>query len=312
MSGGAQAAVFFEPIRLLAASCASSADFARSFGTEAACEAWLKARRWPRGCACPRCGRDCWWSTERRGYVCPGCRKFQSLTAGTVLEGTRKPLHKWFQALFLVVQRGVNARTLQREIGLTYKVAWTWGHKLRWLLGPHAVPAEVRPHERAHVRYDAERSWNGPRPTLPHPETPGPCGCTRLLERDWFWENEMTEEEDATRLLKKYAAGHSYFKLWPLALPPADAPHRMDVFAHWELLATYWGSVSERHLRVYLDELAFRFNRRRRSIDESFLLVVDGFSGGGTRTYKQIVARAEPTGHPLSIFSDRGDRSRSP
>ena len=57
-----------------------------------------------------------------------------SLTAGTVFEGTRKPLRMWFLAMWFVTSQknGVSALGLQRVLGLgSYETAWTWLHKLR-------------------------------------------------------------------------------------------------------------------------------------------------------------------------------------
>jgi transposase-like protein len=56
------------------------------------------------------------------------------LTAGTVFEGTRKPLRMWFLAMWFVTSQknGVSALGLQRVLGLgSYETAWTWLHKLR-------------------------------------------------------------------------------------------------------------------------------------------------------------------------------------
>ena len=65
---------------------------------------------------------------------CRACRKKTSLTAGTIFEGTRKPLRTWFLAMWFVTSQknGVSALGLQRELGLgSYETAWTWLHKLR-------------------------------------------------------------------------------------------------------------------------------------------------------------------------------------
>ena len=56
------------------------------------------------------------------------------MTAGTIFEGTRKPLRLWFQAMWYVTNQkhGVSALGLQRILGLgSYQTAWAWLHKLR-------------------------------------------------------------------------------------------------------------------------------------------------------------------------------------
>ena len=65
---------------------------------------------------------------------CRACRRETSVTAGTIFEGTRKPLRTWFLAMWFVTSQknGVSALGLQRALGLgSYETSWTWLHKLR-------------------------------------------------------------------------------------------------------------------------------------------------------------------------------------
>jgi hypothetical protein len=86
---------------------------------------------------------------------------------------------------------------------------------------------------------------------------------------------------------------------------PEDAPPTADAFATWELLGTYSGSVSEKHLRGYLDELTFRRNHALRPLAERFLTIARALAETAPRSYRQIAARPPATGRPLSIFSWR-------
>ena len=113
----------FLDVLTLAQACRSEAEFEAEFGTEERCQRWWIERRWPRGFECPRCQSSGRFCRKRWGFECRRCRKFTSLVVGTSLEGTKKPLRKWFEAIYLITQRGVNARTLQRELRLTYKSA---------------------------------------------------------------------------------------------------------------------------------------------------------------------------------------------
>ena len=83
---------------------------------------------------CPSCcGTDA-WPTARGQLRCNRCQRQTSVTAGTIFEGTRKPLRLWFQAMWYVTNQkhGVSALGLQRILGLgSYQTAWAWLHKLR-------------------------------------------------------------------------------------------------------------------------------------------------------------------------------------
>ena len=105
------------------------------FRTEAGCRDYVRRLRWPEGFVCRRCGAIGEpWVTARGVFHCRACAGETSLTAGTIFEGTRKPLRMWFLAMWFVTSQknGVSALGLQRVLGLgSYETAWTWLHKLR-------------------------------------------------------------------------------------------------------------------------------------------------------------------------------------
>ena len=110
-------------------------EFDEWFGTEEGCIRYLSNLRWPQGFECPGCGffKES-WLTSRRLLYCKHCHRQSSVIAGTLFEGTRKPLRTWFQAMWYITNQkfGVSALGLQRVLGLgSYQAAWTWLHKLR-------------------------------------------------------------------------------------------------------------------------------------------------------------------------------------
>ena len=109
-------------------------EFDIRFGTEEACREYLLQLRWPDGFRCPRCGGG--ESSPVRTILlrCRVCRHQTSVTAGTIFQDTRTPLHVWFQAMWWVTtqKNGASALGLQRVLGLKrYETAWTMLHKLR-------------------------------------------------------------------------------------------------------------------------------------------------------------------------------------
>ncbi len=111
-------------------------EFQRQFPDEAACAAWLAAARWPEGFRCPICGHDHAWSLDTKAwtYECTKCRRQTSVTAGTVMHGSKLPLTVWFWAAYLMAthSNGISARQMWRQLGLgSYKSAWLLCAKLR-------------------------------------------------------------------------------------------------------------------------------------------------------------------------------------
>lgn len=71
---------------------------------------------------------------RRRLWQCKACGAQSSVTAGTVLHGTRTPLTLWFWAAYLVATHtpGISAVQLQRQLGISrYETAWLMLQKLR-------------------------------------------------------------------------------------------------------------------------------------------------------------------------------------
>jgi transposase-like protein len=96
--------------------------------SEEQCEEALFAARWPEGFVCPSCGAATAWPF-RRGrqpyWQCTACGYQCSLVVGTLFEGTKLPLSRWFLAMNLMSQarRSVSAMELKRELGVSYPSA---------------------------------------------------------------------------------------------------------------------------------------------------------------------------------------------
>ncbi len=111
-------------------------EFQERFATEEACREYLFASRWPEGYVCRACGGGEAGPMHQARLVwqCRSCGQQTSVTAGTVMHGTRTPLRTWFWAAYLVATHhpGISAKQLQRQLALSrYETAWLILHKLR-------------------------------------------------------------------------------------------------------------------------------------------------------------------------------------
>lgn len=104
------------------------AEFQVRFSTEDACRWYLMESRWPDGYRCPRCQHAEAYAVVRETLLqCRACRYQVSVTAGTVMHGTRVSFRDWFWAAYLVTTHtpGFSAVQLQRQLGLgRYETAW--------------------------------------------------------------------------------------------------------------------------------------------------------------------------------------------
>ncbi|TJY43546.1 IS1595 family transposase [Cohnella pontilimi] len=110
-------------------------DVCMMYGKEKNCIQALFTLKWPEGYRCPRCGCSQASTIQSRRlplYECVSCWHQTSIIAGTVMQGSRTPLSKWFQALYLHTRpSAISATQLSEMIGVTYKTAWLMGQKIR-------------------------------------------------------------------------------------------------------------------------------------------------------------------------------------
>ena len=297
-------------------------EFQRRFADEAVCLEYLAASRWPDGYRCPACGGDRAWVLARRHlWQCAACGHQASVTAGTVLHGTRTPLPLWFWAAYLVstLTPGISALQLQRQLGISrYERAWTMLHKLRRAMVARereSLTGEVEADEFFLGGYEqglrGGRQRGGKALVAAAVEVRG-AGSGRL---------RLSVVPDASAaLLGGFVAaavapgtivhtdgwagyadlagrGYEHRPRSQRANPDEQLLPRVhraiSNLKSW-LRGTHRG-VSSSHLQVYLDEYVFRFNRRGTPMAAFQTLLGLGTQHEPT-TYHQILARPERTG----------------
>lgn len=269
-------------------------DFQDLFPTDEACYNYLCHMKWPDGFVCSKCQHRDAWKMKKGAYRCKQCRADTRVTAGTIFDKTRTSLRMWFNAIWCIVNQknGVSALGLQKVLGLkSYETTWTWLHKLR--------TAMVRPgRERLHGLVEVDETLVGG----PQPGKRGRGASGKVLVLVAVEDREGTNQkgigrirlsiipdasgpilEDAIEKMvslgstirtdgwKGYnglkAKGYEHIVVKHKEEEPGHDPtplvHRIASLLKRWLLGTHHGRVEETHLKYYLDEYTFRFNRRR-------------------------------------------------
>lgn len=266
--------------------------FQRQFPDSESCAAWLSAARWPDGFRCPGCGHDHGWKLETKAwtYECSRCSRQTSLTAGTVMHGSKLSLMVWFWAAYLMAthSNGISARQIWRQLGLgSYKSAWLLCAKLRRaMVNPdRALLSVLVEIDETQIPYRMKgdpvaggggRSPDGKLQIVAAIEVnDGKPGRLRLgVIRDGsseslhpFITNNVTPggmvKTDGWRgYLGVRGVSHDPHVVGPMAAH-IILPWVHRVFANLKTwaLGVYHG-LRPYHLQSYLDEFVFRFNRR--------------------------------------------------
>jgi transposase-like protein len=264
--------------------------FEKRFATEEQCREYLRRIRWPNGVVCPQCGSEKVWRTKRGLWCCAACRRHTSVTAGTIFEGSRKPLRLWFHVMWLVTSQknGASALNIQRLLGLKrYETAWIWLHKLR--------RAMVRPgRDRLRGRVEVDETYLGGVEGDVHgrqTETKSIVVVAAEENGKGIGRIRLRKVNDASAdsligFIREAVEPGSTVRTdgWPGydALSQFGFVHKVKTVtgskkqAHelmprvhrvaslldrW-VLGTHQGAPQSRYLDYYLDEFTFRFNRR--------------------------------------------------
>jgi len=306
-------------------------EFDAWFATDEGCERYLQRLRWPEGFCCPACGGSKGWLTARRLMHCGGCGHQTSLTAGTVFEGTRKPLRAWFQAMWYVTNQkfGVSALGLQRVLGLgSYRTAWTWMHKLRRAMvrpGRDLLSGQVQvdesyvggEEEGAGGRYTERKALVVIAVEMHEPKGFGRVRLRRIPDasgssltafvRDVISPGStvVTDGWPGYNGVAKFGYVHErkvIFGSGEAAHALLPGPHRVASLLKRWLLGTHQGAVSREHLDYYLDEYTFRFNRRASNARGLlFHRLMEQAAHTGPVPYARIVQRTARGPRPAGV-----------
>jgi hypothetical protein len=295
-------------------------EFEAQFADEEACIAFLRGRRWGGGFRCPRCGGTRAWQLRARPLdQCVECGHQVSLTAGTVFEGTRKPLRIWFRVMgeLLFSKAGCSALEISRRFELRYGTAWTWLHKLRsamdrsWgnpldglievdetYLGG-ADPAEKRGRSLAGKKMlvagaaECRGKAIGRIRLRAIPAASSAVLCAFVANS--IVAGSLVKTDGQKGYMRVASNGYQHQRV--IVGNPRRASrffprvHRVFSLLDRWILGTLQGSISLKHLQRYLDEFVFRFNRRS-SLNRWLLFdrLLAGAFKHAPPTYSELVA----------------------
>ena len=260
------------------------------FSTEQACIEYLAQLRWGKGFSCPLCGAGEFWETARGLRMCRSCGRKTSVTAGTIFHRSRTPLRTWFAAIWFLTasKNGISATSLYEVLGLgSYETAWAWLHKLR--------RAMVRPdRDRLSGVVEVDESFVGGRTQgtdgagtdktivviAVEKVTHHKLGRVRLgsipnttnalllpMVKSFIEPGSLVRTDGRVGYTHLSAAGYTHEPInlsasTELAHVELPGVHRVaSLLKRWVAGSLHHG-LSDQHFDYYLDEFAFRFNRR--------------------------------------------------
>ncbi len=265
-------------------------DFMKQFPTDDVCLEWFKNSLYPNGITCETCQKITKHHkvARRKSYACDNCGHHVAPTAGTICHKSSTPLRLWFYAIYLMssTRCGISAKQLQRELGVTYKTAWRMFHQIRSMLiesddklGGAGAMVEVdetyigarrkgitgRGAENKTIVVGAvEREGSVKAKIIPN--TKAESLVPFVKETVEPYSVVHTDEWRPYRHIQNHRYHHETSnhgrKQWVV-----DDSHTNTIEGFWSLLkgglrGVYKGRATRKYLQNYINEYAFRYNRR--------------------------------------------------
>lgn len=288
---------------------------------------FLRDIRWPNGVECPTCGsKDVYYIKTQRRWKCKNVHPKQqfSVKVGTIFEDSPVGLDKWLPAAWLVTncKNGISSYELSRDLKVTQRTAWFMLHRVR-----HAMRV-LSFEEKFCGEVEADETFIGGKVSNMHKsrkrkvqkfsqkgeKTP----VMGLLERESGQVRAMVAPSRSKRFVEpnvyqNVELGSSlytdeyggYFDLGK------DFAHQVvnhieayvNGRVHTNGLENFWSllkrmlkgtyvSVDPFHLFRYLDEQSFRFNKRRLTDAERFVIVL-AQTIGRRLTYNELTGKLD-------------------
>lgn len=298
----------------------SKLELVRYYSDEENCKKLLAQQRWPNGVACPHCGCEKVYTTNR-GYKCANkeCYKKFTVISGTIFENTKIKLNVWFEAIFVLSahKKGISSHQLAKDISVSQKAAWFILHRVREMLtekNPSLISSPTQIDE-TYIGGKLKNKHKSQRTKA----KPGRGSENKTMVFGLLADGKVTNqvvsdtknETLVSIMVDKVEKGNTIvtdgfhvYKRLAKDYTHVVVDHSADQYVnngfHTNSIEGYWSlfkrgiigiyhQVSPEHLNRYANEFSFRYNTRKVTDVERFNLVLSQCTG--RLTWNQLICK---------------------
>ena len=242
-------------------------------------------------------------------YLCISCNKAYRATQGTIFHSTRIPLQKWFMAINLLTnaKKGISSYEVARECDTTHQSAWYMIMRIRKAMNssegtllkgivemdetyvggkPRNPNKKQSTYDMSEAEYQAHKARVKPKAViLGAVERKGQVKASKVQDASLssiagFVCKHIKRTPDTTLITdeyKGYKSMDAYFK--HKVIKHADRYVKGEV--HTNTIENFWSifkrsihgiyyHLSHKHMNAYLNEFAYRYNRRKQTRSHVF------------------------------------------
>ena len=279
-------------------------DLVTKFPTQEVCIKYLEQIRWDNEPISPFDEDSIVYKCKGGKYRCKNTGKYFNVCTGTMFEGTKIGLQKWFVAIWLITshKKGISSVQLSKDLGVTQKTAWTLAHKIRNCFG-------IENEGELEGTISVDESFVGGKNKNRHKDKKVPMSQGRsfkdktpvfgLLQRNGKLRAIVISDTKAKTLqpiikrivkhqstlisdewlgyrgigahYKHYVVDHSKKQYVDYNNPEI---HTNDIEGFWGIMKRSYNGIynwwSKKHMQKYVDEFVFRYNTRKLTESDKF------------------------------------------
>lgn len=296
-------------------------DLRCQLSDEAKCREYMEQMRWGGNVLCPHCGHNRPYKLKNgKSYRCRAitCKRTFTVTVKTVFENSKVSLATWIEALWVLTahKKGISSHQLARDLGITQKTAWFVLHRLRHLMTDDDLEfdgtVEVDEtycggkwaNRNKYKRKLQHEGWipDDKTPVMGFVQRGGKVGLKLIGNNDTFKDMVhayvkktavvITDAHLGYRGLEETHAGHIAVNhsIGEYANGPYSTNTVEGLFSMLKRgIYGIYHHVSPKHLSRYCEEFAARYNTRKMSDKDRFVMAIS--KPEGRLKYKELIKK---------------------
>lgn len=297
-------------------------DFTDYFSSEEICLKQFTAIRFASGEYCPHCKHDKIYKfSNGKRYRCAKCKEDFTIKTKTVFGESKIPLRKWFMAIYLLSTsgKGISSVQLAKQVGVTQKTGWFIDHRIRSAMSQNGgqlfgtIEADEtfigglskNMHKKKREAAIKGTGGTGKTPIFGMRNRDGEVRAKVVPSvgmADLHKEIKTNIVQGATLYTDGWVAYRGLTKIFNHSTVDHSAREYVNGYCHTNGIESFWAlfkrgyhgiyhHMSKKHLQRYVDEFAFRVNRRTSGMQQVFSDVVSRVADSRQLSYKALIQK---------------------
>lgn len=297
-------------------------DFTDYFCDEQTCVKHFISTRFANGEYCPHCGHtEIYTFKDGKRFRCAKCKQDFTIKTGTVFGESKLQIRKWFIAIYLLstTSKGISSVQLAKHVGVSQKTAWFMAHRIReahqqnkgQLTGTveadetYIGQKSKTMHAKKRLQAITGTGGTNKTPVFGMKTRDGEVRAQVITATDSATLHQIIKQNVATGSML-YTDEHRCYSGLQNEFGRGVIRHGLKEYVkgdcHTNGIESFWAlfkrgyhgvyhQMSKKHLQRYVNEFAFRFNRKTSEMQSVFSEVISNIAQSSQLSYNSLIQK---------------------